>query len=413
MIFIKKYLFLIAVLPLIFPFLLIAAQKSEVMHQKQWIDITQERLSLFDKIEIGKTEKECIKKVLFFNQQNTLCNQIIDIESMLRTKRVVLFAIHGTWGQDDQQFHKEENQTFQSILEYAKTLGDAVEVVIINWSGKNLDYERKEVAKKINTILSMFYFNSSLFEKISFLGYSHGGNIINLLTQELVKSGSKHKIHDVISIFTPVRQGYAVDLEALSGNVYHFYGAADMVQYFGSFDFDLTEVDKDDYSVFSHFPNPLHLFYMWEGRTQRNQKRKISFQHKIMNFRTRIDGKEIGHLDIKSLISMLPQIIKKASIQYLLNDNFDLNLNTESFDSILVIRDEIPEKLLFAHAKKMQFETDLSFDKLFFTLKEQKRTERLFSKKEKALFRKQYQFSIGSSEYPFIKYFKLWFSGRV
>lgn len=297
-----------------------------------WHDIT------YNRRDLHKDGDVFIKKAMVYLQ-----DPIEGFDAFLNAQRAVLFVIHGTFAARDPQFYSLDDKTFQALKKYAESLGKNVELVSIGWSGDNERTARENTYKYIKLLFDQLYNNRALFTEINFLGYSHGGNIINLLTQDDEFNG---KIHNIISVYTPIREDYKTNLDAITGKLYHFYSTGDVVQYMGSFqsaDFSYQSI----YPWFKKFTSlPTMSSAGFKGGRKVAQEIDNIREQKALNYRVKINGGSPTHLYIEPIIKYLDAIITETAKLYKYNFDFDLNIDTRNNEIYLAIRREYDPNLI-------------------------------------------------------------------
>ena len=281
-----------------------------------WHDITLERQDVY------KDENAVVRKALFYSQ-----TPIKSYESIFELPRVVLFVFHGTFAAGDPQFYSVDDDTFQALKKYAASLGKNAELVSIGWSGDNEDSARKNAFQFVKTLFNKLYLaNKNIFTQINVLGYSHGGNIVNLITQDEDLAGA---IHNIISIFTPVREDYPVNLSAITGKLYHFYSTGDVVQYMGSFE----SADCSYQSIYPWIQKLSSLPKLSFGGFAGGRKVATILddivEQKALNFRVMINGHSPSHLNILPIVNNLPLILREVQRIYRYSFDFELNIDTQ------------------------------------------------------------------------------------
>ncbi len=110
-----------------------------------------------------------------------------------------------------------------------QTFGE--EITPFTWSGGVSDSARNEAANNLLEVVNNHEFKPG--EQLNFVGFSHGGNVIDGFTQ--LYSGNK-KIDNVVLIGTPQVSDYRFDFSDLSfgANAINVYGNQDKIQVLGS-----------------------------------------------------------------------------------------------------------------------------------------------------------------------------------
>ncbi len=324
-----------------------------------WNDITFQRRQ-----ELKGPSYVHIKKALYY-----VSDPVTGYDAFFNKSRVVLFVFHGTFAVKDPQFFSLDDNTFQAFKNYAQSLGNSVELVSIGWSGDNENTSRQQAYEYVKFIFEKLYSTPILFIQINMLGYSHGGNIVNLITKDTYFSD---KIHNIFSIYTPVRDDYKANADAITGKLYHFYSTADPIQYGGSF----KQADFS-YQSFTPWWEKLGLPRMGAGfeggrKIATAYEEKIE-QQKAINYRVMVNGHSPTHLNIKPVVQYLQEIIQKTQELYRYNFDLELNIDTKNGEIDLAIRHP--------------FSPDLVEDD---AIEEALEKEKRMSEKAEAQFKKKY-----------------------
>ncbi len=296
-----------------------------------WNDITPWRMASFQnpKFPWRRTSLQDpredpylqIRKAMYYTKKGNVAEN-----ELLSSKRILLFVIHGTFAHSGRKYFDVEEETYKAIMKYAATLGDSVELVSISWSGGNTDADRNKALNYMEFIFRQLYGNRDIFTQVNLLAHSHGGNIMNKMTSN---SYFKSRIHNIFSIFTPVREVVAVNLDAITGKLYHFYSTADLVQYVGSFvtaDFGMPQWKDMSFG-----------FKGGRKATEITKAQSVSEQ-KALNYRVQFNAESPPHTHILPIVGYLGDIIGKTKQLYRYQSDFDLNIDTKNGQIELAIR---------------------------------------------------------------------------
>ena len=282
-----------------------------------WTDITKERRQSLQ--DPGEDPYLRIRQAMYYTNKGG--------QESLSSKRILLFLIHGTFAHEGQGYYDVNNATYLAAMDYAATLGNSVELVSINWSGGNTEAARNKAVNYMKYIFKELYGKQDIFTQVNLLAHSHGGNIMNKMTRD---SYFNHRIHNMFSIYTPIREELAVNLDAITGKLYHFYSTGDSVQYTGSY--TIADFSTDWFGA-----RKSYTFAGGRKATQITDDQSVSEQ-KALNYRVQFDGYSPSHTNILPIVLYLGDIIKTTKDHYSYQSDFDLNIDTKNKLIQLTIR---------------------------------------------------------------------------
>lgn len=264
---------------------------AQIAHE-QWQDETFHVQSVFyshlsnhiaqEKSLDDKAARDMIQQVLTYRPKGQ--------KSEDDASRIALMLVHGTippWASQNKDFFVQGNPVFEAIRSFAQELGDRehalVEVVSLKWGGSNSDASRKTAGGTFARLLDGRY---AEYRKIYTIAHSHGGNVVNVATNEM----SKACIDTMIHLYTPAvakddssYQCYQPH-EDKYNRWFNLYSTGDMVQFAGSF---------QGWNIFSG-----------------GSSRKQSAQN-VWNVRMQVDAASPGHTNKVHVMRNLYDLITK------------------------------------------------------------------------------------------------------
>lgn len=238
------------------------------------------------------------------------CNQFVPENCDLTKKPIVIVVVHGTFVPEAEDYYSTQSYFYQNVCEFAQKEalknGAPVDIISLQWSGKNNSADRLNASVVLADILNKFYSN----HKIYTIAHSHGCNVVN---------GSSRFLHDnlfikhAIHLACPVR-----DLSEEKFNpkqfkkLTQFYSNGDSVAALGS----LTQYNW--------------LFSSGNCRKFEQQDGKIT------NVRVLLRGCDIGHSNAKNdIIHYLPRILDELN-NYSINKDLTLNIDRSHANPVLI-----------------------------------------------------------------------------
>lgn len=222
-------------------------------------------------------------------------------------KRTVVVVIHGTFVPDTGDYYDPKATFYQYVREFARVQAERdcspIEVISLRWTGKNISADRQNGAVYLASVLNNLYADA----KIITIAHSHGCNLVNCASRML---SPNVLIDHIINIATPVREGNENKFRPLNfKQLTQFYSTGDSIAALGS----VTA------------KSALCAINPWyKGSTRKYTQRDGC---RITNIRTQINGQEVGHVDIKGVITYLQDILDARDTHYLFNNDLDLNLD--------------------------------------------------------------------------------------
>ncbi len=135
---------------------------------------------------------------------------------------LLTFIIPGT-GYDEKVW-SEKGSASSFISSVGKTFNETP--LVINdksiWSGSDTDAARQSAAGIIATQINKYKLSDG--EKLNIVGHSHGGNVANLITEQI-----KRAVDNLITLGTPVRSDYQPNMDMVKNHV-NAYSNIDLVQ---------------------------------------------------------------------------------------------------------------------------------------------------------------------------------------
>jgi len=230
-------------------------------------------------------------------------------------KPIVVAVVHGTFVPEADEFYSLNSSSpfYAYSCEFAKQLANdnqaAVEIISLQWSGKNCSIDRKNASQMLSQILNTFYKDHDIYT----IAHSHGCNVVNNASRLLPENiFIKHAIH----LACPVRDlSEEMFMPKQFEKLTQFYSNGDTIAALGS----LTQ-----YNFYSRYGN---------CRKFENQGMKIT------NIRVLSDGRNVGHSSAKNdIIKNLSTILDEINSNYILNRDLimDINKDDKEKESILI-----------------------------------------------------------------------------
>lgn len=148
----------------------------------------------------------------------------------LKQKHYVMFVCHGTGGPNPDYDHIA-TELMQDMMGIAAGIAEndpdrpIIDVIPVFWSGENCSDFRERSVPSLGLFIDSC---AAYWDEVIFLGYSHGGNIGNLLNNYTNK-----KFLLNINLASPVRNEEWQE-SPLNTNLINLYSPTDLVQYLGS-----------------------------------------------------------------------------------------------------------------------------------------------------------------------------------
>ncbi len=286
-----------------------------------WQDITQLKRS-----GIEKNQAPYIRRAYYFNKNTNNPSN----EQLLNTPRKVLFSIHGTFARESREFYHPDDKTFENILAYAESLGDSVEVVALEWTGKNDANARVAAGQFFAELIRDYYQDTQKYLSLNTISHSHGGNVVNVATHF-----TNRPIDTIVSLYTPIR----TDFEWFTPNpakfktLYHFYSTSDHIQFIGSI------------NIFKL--NLANTFGNWGARKALIQT-KASQENggKIYNIRVEFTGISPAHVNKEAIVGYLPLLLWYISNTYKINYDLDADIDPANKEILVSIRHSVSPAII-------------------------------------------------------------------
>lgn len=224
-------------------------------------------------------------------------------------KRIVMFAVHGTWTSAQSMGTNEKKITTRYLYDLAKILshvhGVTVEIVACEWTGTLSQSARFHAGHNLTHVIKNVIASHGVdaIHSLWSIAHSHGCNVVNYAVRQLQKEGYPHTIDVAFHTGSP-----EPDRHALPGknepynynNLYHFYSSMDFTQAMGS---------GLQYGSFSR-KIPF-------GRTKKGY---------VYNIRLQDEGQYLNHTTIKaSALFNAPGLLHAIQTYY--KDYYDLDAN--------------------------------------------------------------------------------------
>lgn len=191
---------------------------------------------------------------------------LILLFALINTNQLIaiIILVHGTFATESPWCHPEGK--FYQLLEKQAHERDDI-VVPFNWSGKLTNTARLKAAESLAKVILSYS-----KEKVTLIGFSHGGNVINLTSQLLSKhkpnsqdplahmagfmqiyrkirkmniQQKKYLINKAYLLATPIDvENYAPNMTVI-GHIYNFYSNGDIIQpILGMYDRKLVGIER-------------------------------------------------------------------------------------------------------------------------------------------------------------------------
>lgn len=287
-------------------------------------------------------------------------------------KRIVLIVVHGTglslWGlqtggAQTPDYFNIETQSFKEILDFATQYADRkkapIEVISFQWTGDNNAQKRDTAAGILGELVRERYVGYDIVT----LSHSHGGNVVNALSQSL----GFNPITLMLQLATPVREENEGDLEQYAPNHFktlmQFWSPNDPVVPFGSFS-TLKDLVSGKGSI-----------------------RKFTFRARgfVYNIRIQIDGIFPGHSFIADVTPYLNTIVNMILNHYQYHHDLDLNIDTKNNRIMISIRHTLEESEFYKKFLEPRIQQDPNLATYV-----DKTEELAFSKQQEDLYRATY-----------------------
>ncbi|MGE0009860.1 MAG: hypothetical protein AB7F19_04900 [Candidatus Babeliales bacterium] len=233
------------------------------------------------------------------------------LQSLKRAGTLALICVHGTYSKDMGFGDKIERKSTHAIIDLAHTLGisynKSVEIISFAWSGILDIKARKEAGKQLADFLIE---KKKAYDLVWTIAHSHGCNVVNWAGLDMLKDGHQVPIDTAIHLASPTPD-FEVDKGALAEikhpecafnmkKIFNFFGSNDCAQVFGSLQSAWTS-----------------------GRKTRpgTQSECIAY-----NVRTQLNGSQLNHSTIKTVIKHLPGLLHAAETHYSCFFDLDANL---------------------------------------------------------------------------------------
>lgn len=287
-------------------------------------------------------------------------------------KPIVIVVVHGTGfnafgfktgGSATVDYFDPSTEAFKGILHFARSEADKaqapVQVVSFQWSGANVSEKRKDPGAVLAHVLKRY----SNF-KIITLSHSHGGNIVNIASNQ----PGVPVIDTMIQIATPVRDvKFEGGLYAPKNfkTLFQFWSSDDFVVLGGAIsswaDVFAGEIFKRSTRKYMPFLDPTSPLY-----THTTYNPFVTPPEGVVyNIRSQVDGKFVGHSWIDALTPVLIPVLHDVRL-YKANTDIDLDIETYTHETIAAIRRPLEQTLYYKDFLKPLADKSPAFKKALY-----------------------------------------------
>ncbi len=297
-------------------------QTIKKIDRPYWNDITHLKRSTFN-----QHQAPYIRRVYYFDKNNNNPVQ----EKLLNKPRQVLFSIHGTFARESKEFYDPDDKTFENILAYAESLGNSVEVVALEWTGKNAATDRIGAGQFLAGLMNDYYNDRQKYLSLNTISHSHGGNVVNAATHSISRP-----LDTIVSLYTPIR----TDIDWFTPNtakfktLYHIYSTSDHIQFIGS-----INISRLNFS---------NILGDWGARkaliSQNNNAQGDG--GKIYNIRVEFTGISPAHVNKEAVVGYLPQLLWYINHTYKINYDLDADIDPTNKEILVSIRHSVSPSII-------------------------------------------------------------------
>ncbi len=292
-------------------------------------------------------------------------------------KPIVLAVVHGTFAAEADEFYSINSSSpfYAYSCEFAKKLAQenqtSVEIISLQWSGKNCSKDRQDGAAMLAQVFNNFYAQHNIYT----IAHSHGCNVVNSASRLLPDNISiKHAIH----LACPVRdQSENNFMPKRFDKLTQFYSEGDTIAALGS----LTQWNMFSAGTYRKF-------------AQQNGK--------ITNVRVLLNGRNIGHSNAKNdIVKNLANILDEIDNNYIINRDLIMNINRENEKEPILIAVKNPLNNIDQLANKEHLEeSEIAFANDIL------KSELEYSKAKKDKFKETYKKEMNYNSFLFAKMYK-------
>ena len=273
-----------------------------------WFDVDREQLMT----RFGEYEQSIDRMQLF--APDTITNR----------QPVVFALVHGTWANNHPDFFDEASLYYRGVKKLAQDLAfhlkAPIELVSYAWSGGNTFIDRYHAGKRLASLLNDYYGPLNSYRMAYAYAHSHGCNVINIASQELVFG-----LDTLYYVASPVIEAseslYRPDNFR---SLYNMYSDEDIVQWAGAIN------RKSSKQSVAGFLAGARVYEAQQGRD-------------VFNIRLRFDGKVPGHVKIKKVAPQVLRLIKVVREGYHHHTSLVANLflSEHGRDPLVAIHEQI------------------------------------------------------------------------